>query len=157
MKHPGHTYGGFISAISERGMTLSKAPQSLHHFALIPLGSVGFPYWTTSIMGNMPAHRLFFFLWPLFHICLYFDDVTCPTMPLQSALHSQRSVIGYFNVESSHPPMHNQGQLLNVRPFMIDRGRCLIRFNAIRIAFPFTTRITFPFINKWKRIKRRNG
>jgi hypothetical protein len=24
MKHPGHTYGGFISAISERGMTLCK-------------------------------------------------------------------------------------------------------------------------------------
>jgi hypothetical protein len=22
MKHPGHTYGGFVSAISERGMTL---------------------------------------------------------------------------------------------------------------------------------------
>jgi hypothetical protein len=24
MKYPGHTYGGFVPAISERGMTLSK-------------------------------------------------------------------------------------------------------------------------------------
>jgi hypothetical protein len=26
MKHPGHMYGGFVSAISERGMTLTNAP-----------------------------------------------------------------------------------------------------------------------------------
>jgi hypothetical protein len=28
MKHPGHTYGGFVSAISERGMTSGTTPSS---------------------------------------------------------------------------------------------------------------------------------
>jgi hypothetical protein len=29
MKHPGHTYGGFVSAISERGMTGNEGMDSL--------------------------------------------------------------------------------------------------------------------------------
>jgi hypothetical protein len=32
MKHPGHTYGGFVPAISERGMTLEKSDK----FSKIP-------------------------------------------------------------------------------------------------------------------------
>jgi hypothetical protein len=38
MKHPGHTYGGFVPAISERGMTLT-----LYHPHLASDGGVCVP------------------------------------------------------------------------------------------------------------------
>jgi hypothetical protein len=38
MKHPGHTYGGFVSAISERGMTHSVSGSTSKSF--YPLGDI---------------------------------------------------------------------------------------------------------------------
>jgi hypothetical protein len=55
---------------------LTKVPQSLHHFALIPLGSVGFPYLSIAVTTKIPACSLFLFLWSLFHTFIDFDDVT---------------------------------------------------------------------------------
>jgi hypothetical protein len=40
MKHLGHTYGGFIPAISERGMTLS-----LREAVLVEVQSQGLNHW----------------------------------------------------------------------------------------------------------------
>jgi hypothetical protein len=37
MKHPGHTYGGFIPSISERGMTGKLNPIRVKGFALSQL------------------------------------------------------------------------------------------------------------------------
>jgi hypothetical protein len=37
MKHPGHTYGGFVPAISERGMTVKL--HSLHR-SVVPIGVI---------------------------------------------------------------------------------------------------------------------
>jgi hypothetical protein len=59
-----------------RTFSLTKVPQSLCHFALIPLGLVGFPYFSTAVTTKMPACSLFLFLWPLFRTFIDFDDVT---------------------------------------------------------------------------------
>jgi hypothetical protein len=56
--------------------SLTKVPQSLRHFVLIPLGLVGFPYLSIAIMTKMPACSLFLFLLPLFHTFIDFEDVT---------------------------------------------------------------------------------
>jgi hypothetical protein len=48
MKHPGHTYGGFIPAISERGMTkaITPDPNLFHraHFHMLQQMSIVFEY-----------------------------------------------------------------------------------------------------------------
>jgi hypothetical protein len=46
MKHPGHTYGGFVPTISERGMTSGK----LRHY---------FEAHTTKVLTNKPLNDIF--------------------------------------------------------------------------------------------------
>jgi hypothetical protein len=76
-----------------RTFFLTKIPQSLRHFALIPLGLVGFPYLFTAVTIKMPACSLFLFLWPLFHTFIDFDDVT---------MSINNSTSGCFSVSSNN-------------------------------------------------------
>jgi hypothetical protein len=53
MKHPGHTYGGFVSAISERGMIEKLGPKS--GFGALIRGKVSSILYSNPIMDDLPV------------------------------------------------------------------------------------------------------